>query len=97
MRLTEVPRYAILDAQQYRAASSMAEHPTLNRQVQGSSPWQPTPISLYRASTMDALLIRISLHFTFLVKLFPKWYCINKDFINYCLYNGYVVIDGRMA
>jgi hypothetical protein len=46
LRLTEIPRYAILDPRQQWAASSMAEHPTLNRQVQGSSPWQPTPTLL---------------------------------------------------
>ncbi len=40
--LTRVHWYGILYPPLYWAASSMAEHPTLNRQVQGSSPWQPT-------------------------------------------------------
>jgi hypothetical protein len=44
----------------------MAEHPTLNRQVQGSTPWQPTPAGINTASTKDAVLILIIFSFVFL-------------------------------
>jgi hypothetical protein len=63
--LTQVLRYAILFAHQYRAASSMAEHPTLNRQVQGSTPWQTIfPLFLHHKVLISIPHLAFPLHIT---------------------------------